>query len=117
MQACLSEREFACRSANYDTETGECSLSDLDRAAIVPTHDMKMRTYGPSGGSVEYIENNCIEGNCIDGSDAPHIARHSSVATFDKLPQTHTHTKTHMGHHTHSSFLVFEEKTIEPVDF
>lgn len=65
MQACLSERDFECRSSNYDTETGDCSLSDLDRASIVPTHDMKMRTYGPSSaGSVEYIENNCLEGKC-----------------------------------------------------
>lgn len=62
MQACLSERDFECRSANYDKDTGDCSLSDLDRASIVPTHDMKMRTYGPSGGSIEYIENNCIDG-------------------------------------------------------
>lgn len=62
MQACLSEREFDCRSANFDTESGDCSMSDLDRASIVPTHDMKMRTYGPSSGSVEYIESNCLEG-------------------------------------------------------
>lgn len=68
MQACLSERDFECRSTNFDTETGDCSLSDLDRAAIVPTHDMKMRTYGPSAGSVEYIENNCLEGK---GNHAP----------------------------------------------
>lgn len=61
MQACLSERDFECRSSNYDTENGDCSLSDMDRASIVPTHDMKMRTYGPSGGSVEYIENNCVD--------------------------------------------------------
>lgn len=62
MQACLSETEFICRSANYDQENGQCSMSNLDRGSIVPTHDLKMRTYGPSGGSVEYIENNCIDG-------------------------------------------------------
>ncbi|KAH7640262.1 hypothetical protein HUG17_7729 [Dermatophagoides farinae] len=61
MQACLSEREFICRSANYDPDTGDCTLSDMDRGSINPTHDLKMRTYGPSSGSTEYIENNCIE--------------------------------------------------------
>ena len=63
MQACLDEQEFECRSANFESTTGVCSLSDLDRGSIVPTHDIKMRTYGPSTGStVEYIENNCIDG-------------------------------------------------------
>lgn len=62
MQACLSEREFICRSANYDPDTGDCTLSDMDRGSINPTHDLKMRTFGPSSGSTEYIENNCIEG-------------------------------------------------------
>ena len=64
MQACLSEQDFVCRSANYDPDTGDCSLSDMDRGSINPTHDIKMRTYGPSSsGSTEYLENNCIEGN------------------------------------------------------
>lgn len=63
MQACLSEREFICRSVNYDPDTGDCTLSDMDRGSINPTHDLKMRTFGPSSsGSIEYIENNCIEG-------------------------------------------------------
>ncbi|KAH9417706.1 hypothetical protein DERP_011417 [Dermatophagoides pteronyssinus] len=62
MQACLSEQDFVCRSANYDPDTGDCSLSDMDRGSINPTHDIKMRTYGPSSsGSTEYLENNCIE--------------------------------------------------------
>lgn len=63
MQACLAEKEFECRSVNFDPDNGDCSLSDMDRGSIVPTHDLKMRTYGPSSsGSLEYIENNCIEG-------------------------------------------------------
>ncbi|KPM06309.1 PAN domain containing protein 2, partial [Sarcoptes scabiei] len=62
MQACLAEKEFECRSVNFDPDNGDCSLSDMDRGSIVPTHDLKMRTYGPSSsGSLEYIENNCIE--------------------------------------------------------
>lgn len=66
MQACLSQRDFECRSVNYDPDTGDCSLSDMDRASIVPTHDMKSRTYGPSAVSgIEFIENNCIEGKCV----------------------------------------------------
>jgi len=62
MQLCLNELDFECRSANYDSETNECSLSDMDRHTIDSNSDIKSRKYGPSSGTVDYIENNCIQG-------------------------------------------------------
>lgn len=31
MQACVDEHRFTCRSANFEDETHECWLSDMDR--------------------------------------------------------------------------------------
>jgi hypothetical protein len=62
MQLCLNEGDFECRSANYDSEINECALSDMDRHTINDNNDMKSRTYGASSGTVDYIENNCIQG-------------------------------------------------------
>ena len=61
MQMCLNEQDFECRSANYDSENNECSLSDMDRHTINYS-TLKLRKYGPSSGSIDYIENNCIQG-------------------------------------------------------
>lgn len=61
MQICLNELDFECRSANYDSETSECSLSDMDRHTITYS-SVKSRKYGPSSGSIDYMENNCIQG-------------------------------------------------------
>lgn len=53
MEACLLERDFECRSANWYRQTGECTLSDQDRHSVsqseagdqqVKLHDL----YGPS---------------------------------------------------------------------
>ena len=61
MQMCLNENDFECRSVNYDYETNECSLSDMDRHTII-YNTPKSKEYGPSSGSVDYMENNCIQG-------------------------------------------------------
>lgn len=34
MEACLIERDFECRSANWYRQTGECTLSDQDRHSV-----------------------------------------------------------------------------------
>lgn len=34
MEACLTERDFECRSANWFRQTGECTLSDQDRHSV-----------------------------------------------------------------------------------
>ncbi|CAG2174419.1 unnamed protein product [Oppiella nova] len=60
MQMCLNENDFECRSANYDSDVNECSLSDMDRHTIT-YNSLKSRKYGPSSGSIDYMENNCIQ--------------------------------------------------------
>ncbi|CAG2116050.1 unnamed protein product, partial [Medioppia subpectinata] len=60
MQMCLNENDFECRSVNYDSDVNECSLSDMDRHSIT-YNSLKSRKYGPSSGSIDYMENNCIE--------------------------------------------------------
>ncbi|XP_049790109.1 uncharacterized protein LOC126195525 [Schistocerca nitens] len=50
---CLSETEFVCRSANYESSTGRCELSDMDRV-----------TGGESLSAApgqDYLENQCAE--------------------------------------------------------
>jgi len=66
MQLCLNEKDFECRSANYDSESNQCFLSDMDRHTIDSNNDnVKSRSYGASSGTVDYVENNCIQGSHI----------------------------------------------------
>jgi len=62
MQLCLNEMDFECRSVNYDSESNECSLSDMDRHTINVNNDIMSKKYGLSNRTVDYIENNCIQG-------------------------------------------------------
>ncbi|XP_067118423.1 uncharacterized protein [Centruroides vittatus] len=56
MEVCLAEREFLCRSANYDTLTGDCYTSDVDRHTVTgPGH------FAATVPSMEYIESNCVD--------------------------------------------------------
>lgn len=54
-ELCLGEREFTCRSANYNNVTGDCRLSDMDRHTMAGTGAFK-----PSSNS-DYMENNCVD--------------------------------------------------------
>ena len=56
IQLCLSEREFTCRSARYDEDSGQCKLSSADRR----TEPMKY--YGSEDARVSYLENSCLPG-------------------------------------------------------
>nr|CAD7257703.1 unnamed protein product [Timema shepardi] len=53
LEMCLGERDFICRSANYNNATGSCTLSDMDRLTI------------PGGlaqaADEDYLENHCVE--------------------------------------------------------
>ncbi len=62
MQLCLNEIDFECRSVNYDSDNNGCSLSDMDRHTINVNNDLRSRKYGPSSGTIDYMENNCIQG-------------------------------------------------------
>lgn len=62
MQACLGETKFTCRSVNYEEETKECWLSDMNRNTININSEIRSKKYGPSSGSIDYLENNCVQG-------------------------------------------------------
>ncbi|GAB6029738.1 hypothetical protein CHUAL_005456 [Chamberlinius hualienensis] len=50
---CLAEESFTCRSAKYDFVTSVCTLSREDRRS-------QPSAFVQVGGSVEYLENQCI---------------------------------------------------------
>lgn len=57
MEACLVERDFECRSANWFRQTGECTLSDQDRHSVSQSEagDQQLKLqdlYGPSNLSL-----------------------------------------------------------------
>ncbi|CAB3367593.1 Hypothetical predicted protein [Cloeon dipterum] len=56
MEACLGERRFECRSAEYDAKTSECKLSSEDRRS-------KPAEYVDAPPHIEYLENQCIQGD------------------------------------------------------
>jgi len=62
MEACLLEKEFSCRSFNYDYEARECLLSEMDRHTLPPpSGSTSSRSLLPaSNGSTDYFESNCI---------------------------------------------------------
>lgn len=62
MEFCLQEDEFQCRSANYNPETGECVLNDVDRFTTTTPRGFQK---APNNQS-EYFENNCIEGRNLN---------------------------------------------------
>lgn len=62
MQLCLNEEQFECRSANFDNDIKICWLSDMDRNTVNVNEESKTKVFEPSVGSVDYIENNCIQG-------------------------------------------------------
>ncbi|XP_063872644.1 uncharacterized protein LOC135107016 isoform X1 [Scylla paramamosain] len=54
MAACLNERRFVCRSAEYDYVTLQCQLSQYDRRSAVEGLEMVDRE------GVDYFENLCL---------------------------------------------------------
>ncbi|XP_018903348.1 uncharacterized protein neo [Bemisia tabaci] len=55
LELCLGEREFPCRSANFNNVTGVCELSDMDRLTVAGHSAFEAAT------DSEYLENNCVE--------------------------------------------------------
>lgn len=61
MLACYNEQGFQCKSFNYDSASGSCQLSDMDRHSL-PSAALRRRHYVESAlDSVDYGENNCIQ--------------------------------------------------------
>nr|XP_027196498.1 uncharacterized protein LOC113790984 [Dermatophagoides pteronyssinus] len=61
MQACVWEQKFQCRSINYESKTGECWLSDMNRHTVNINTEIRSQKYGPSSGNIDYYEFNCIQ--------------------------------------------------------
>lgn len=60
---CLSEREFRCRSGEYDYLSMQCRLSIVDR-------HLKPNLFRPTANNVDYFENQCVPvGNQCDAFD------------------------------------------------
>lgn len=55
LELCLGEREFSCRSANYNNGTAECDMSDMDRLTVAG-----QGAFEPAVG-IDYLENNCVD--------------------------------------------------------
>lgn len=59
--ACYNEQSFQCKSFNYDSASGSCSLSDMDRHSL-PTAAARRRHYVESSvDTIDYGENNCVQ--------------------------------------------------------
>lgn len=60
---CLNEREFRCRSGEYDYLTMQCRLSMIDR-------HLKPNLFLPTTSNVDYFENQCVQvGSQCDAFD------------------------------------------------
>ena len=66
MDSCLYEKEFVCRSFNYDESLRECVLSEQDRHTLAVPQAARSKdppSLLPSAnGTVDYYESNCIIG-------------------------------------------------------
>lgn len=59
--ACYNEQSFQCKSFNYDSASGSCQLSDMDRHSL-PSAALRRRHYVESTvDTIDYGENNCIQ--------------------------------------------------------
>ncbi|XP_069677667.1 uncharacterized protein [Periplaneta americana] len=54
MELCLQEHEFTCRSANFNHETGDCAMSDMDRFTVSGLNSLSPEEH------IDYIESNCV---------------------------------------------------------
>ena len=83
MESCLNESTFECRSVNFNRETGDCYLFDVDRQGISSGQVvkrgmfMKKKRLDPEinfqdsnfllshPDPIDYLENNCIRGQSL----------------------------------------------------
>ncbi|XP_066995451.2 uncharacterized protein [Anabrus simplex] len=54
MELCLHQRDFPCRSGNYNHKSGDCSLSDMDRFSVSGLNSLVEEE------AVDYLESNCV---------------------------------------------------------
>lgn len=81
MQACVWEQKFQCRSINYESKTGECWLSDMNRHTVNINTEIRSQKYGPSSGNIDYYEFNCIQGKLTEKNE-----KHSLSLNIFSMP-------------------------------
>lgn len=52
---CLTEKDFHCRSANFNNASGNCQISDMDRHTAVGTGSFR------AAANTDFLENNCVD--------------------------------------------------------
>lgn len=55
LAACLNERRFVCRAAEFNSITFQCHLSDADRRSV-PVEEFV------DAPGIDYFENACLDG-------------------------------------------------------
>lgn len=61
MEACLTEVEFVCRSFNFDSTSGQCTLSAMDRHTLSVAGSTGTRNFRPADKpGIDYFESNCV---------------------------------------------------------
>ncbi|KAI1289816.1 hypothetical protein HDE_09060 [Halotydeus destructor] len=67
MELCLKESDFDCRSFNFDVDSKECILSDMDRHTLSPGPGSSSRSreekflLPSANGTTDYFESNCVQ--------------------------------------------------------
>lgn len=61
LQACYNEQSFQCKSFNYDSASGSCQLSDVDRHSLSSAALRRRHYVESSVDTIDYGENNCIQ--------------------------------------------------------
>lgn len=58
--ACYNEQSFQCKSFNYDSASGSCQLSDMDRHSLASAALRRRHYVESSVDTIDYGENNCV---------------------------------------------------------
>lgn len=59
--ACYNEQAFQCKSFNYDSASGSCQLSDMDRHSLSSAAQRRRHYVESSVETIDYGENNCVQ--------------------------------------------------------
>lgn len=59
--ACYNEQSFQCKSFNYDSASGACQLSDMDRHSLASANQRRRHYVESAVDTIDYGENNCVQ--------------------------------------------------------
>ncbi|XP_050528281.1 uncharacterized protein LOC126898361 [Daktulosphaira vitifoliae] len=61
MELCLNENTFHCRSINFNRDTGDCYLNDVDRFSVAGRPSlMNSGNRSSLNTAIDYMESNCV---------------------------------------------------------